>query len=47
MADYKITPSVDYTKWLKLLNIKLTELTNPNKIKVPKVVKPKNKKTFI
>ena len=36
----KITPSVDYNKWLKRFNTQHNEPTNQNQIKVPKVVKP-------
>ena len=35
---YKITPSVDYNYWLKRLDTKPNETTNPIK-KVPKVIK--------
>ena len=34
---------VDYNYWLKRLDTQLHELTDQNSIKVPKVVKPKNK----
>ena len=44
--DNKITLSVDYNYWLKRLNTQLNELTKQNSVKVPKVVKPTNKKTF-
>ena len=39
-----ITPSVDFNQWLKRLET--NEPTNQNSIKVPKVVKPTNKKTL-
>ena len=45
MITYKITPSVDYNFWLKRLDAQLNEPTNQKLIKVPKVVKPTNKKT--
>ena len=38
MRIHKITPSVDYNKWLKRLYILLNEPTNQNSIKVAKVV---------
>ena len=37
---------VYYNKWLKRLYTKLKELTNPNLIKVPKIIVPKNKKPY-
>ena len=40
---HKITPSVDYNKWLKRLKTQLNEPTVPNSIK-NKIVKPTNKK---
>ncbi len=43
--EYKITPSVDYNKWIKRLDTQLNEPTNQNAIKDPKVVKQTNKKT--
>ena len=42
MMIHKITPSVDYNKWLTL-NL----MSNQNKIKVPNVVKPINKKMLL
>ena len=40
MMTHKITPFLDYNKWLKKrLDIQLNEQTNQNSIKVPKVVK--------
>ena len=42
----KITPSVDYTLWLKRLDTQHNDPTNKNLIKVLKVVKPTNKKTL-
>ena len=44
---YKITPSVDNNKWLKRLDNQTNEPTNQNSIKVPKLVKPTNKKTLL
>ena len=41
---HKIAPSVDYNYWLKRLGLKINE--NATK-KVPKVVKPTNKITFL
>ena len=43
----KITPSVDYNEWLNRLNTLPNKLTNPNSVKVPKVVKLMNKKTLL
>ena len=34
-------------EFLKRLNIQLNESTNQNSLKLPKVVKPKNKKTLL
>ena len=45
MMIHKITLSVDFNLWLKRLDTKLSKPTNQNSIKVPKVVKPTNKKT--
>ena len=42
----KITPSVDFNLWLKRLYTQLNEPTNKYTLKVPKVVKPTNKKTL-
>ena len=47
MITHKITPSVDYNKWLKRLNTQLNKPTNQNLIKVPKVVKPTNKNMLL
>ena len=44
--DTQNYPSVDYNKWLKCLDTQFNKLTNQNLIKVPKVVKPRNKKTL-
>ena len=41
----KITPSVDYNKQLKRLDTQINDPTNQKLLKVPKVVKPTNKKT--
>ena len=46
MFTHKITPSIDYNYWLKHLDAKLIVTTNQNSIKVPKVVKKKNKKLY-
>ena len=46
MLILKITPFVDYKNWLKRFNTQLSEPTNQNSIKVPKVAKPTNKKTL-
>ena len=43
MTIHKITPSVDYKKWSKSLDTSFNELPNQNLLRVPKVVKPKNK----
>ena len=47
MMIHKTTPSVDYNQWLKRLDNKLNEPTKQKSIKVPKVVKSMNKKTFL
>ena len=47
MLIHKITPSVDYNLWLKRLDPQLTEPTNQNSKKIPKVVEPSNKKTLL
>ena len=44
---HKIAPSVDYNQLLKRLDTQLNEPANQNSLKVPKVVKPMNKKTFL
>ena len=46
MMILKITPPVEYNKCLKRLDTKQNEPTNQNSLKVPKVVKPNNKKTI-
>ena len=46
MMIHQIIPSVDYKKMLKRLINQLNEPINQNSIKVPKVVKPTNKKTL-
>ncbi len=43
----KITPSVDHNKGLIRLDTQLKEPTNQNSTKVPKVVKPTNKRTLL
>ena len=47
MVIHKITPSKDYKKWLKRFDTQLDEPINQNLIKVPKVVKPMNKKKLL
>ena len=47
MMIHTITHSVDYNQWLTRLDTRLNESTNPNSIKVPKVVKTTNKKTLL
>ena len=44
---YKITPFVDYNKWLKRLDTQPNKGTNKNSVKVPKVVDTTNKKTLL
>ena len=46
MRIHKITPSVDYNWCLKRLDTQQNEPTYQNSIKVPKVVKPTNKKSY-
>ena len=41
---HKITPSVDYNKWLKRLDTQINKPKNQNSIKIPKVVKPRIRK---
>ena len=43
---HKIIHSVDYNLWLKCLDTQHNEPPHQNSIKVPKVVKPTNKKTL-
>ena len=47
MITNKTTPSVDNNLWLKRIDTQLNEPTNQNAIKVPKFVKPTNKKTLL
>ena len=48
LNDYtQNTPSVDYSQWLKRLNIQLNEPTNQNSIDVPKVIEVTNKETLL
>ena len=47
MMVHKINSSVDYNKWLKLLDTRLNEPTNQKSIKVTKAVKHMNKKTLL
>ena len=47
MMFHKIAPSVDYCKWLKRLGTQLNEPTNQSSLKMPKFVKPTNKKKVI
>ena len=44
---HKITPSIDFTYWLKRLNTQLNDPTGQYSIKVPRVVNLTNKKTLI
>ena len=44
--DDKQYISVVFNLWLKRLDTQLNEPTNQNYIKIPKVVKPTNKKTL-
>ena len=46
MMINKFKSLLDNNYWLKLLDPQLNEPTNQNSIKVPKVVKPMNKKTL-
>ena len=46
-ANTKITPYVNNNQRLKRLETQLNKPTNQNSVKVPKVVKPKNKKTLL
>ena len=43
----KTAPSVDYNNLFENLNTQLKKETNQNSIKVPKFVKPTNKKTVL
>ena len=43
----QINSFVDYNKWLKCFDTQFNEPTNQISIKVPKVVKPLNKKTLL
>ena len=45
--DAQITPSVDYNSRLKRLKAQLNKSTNQNSVKVPKLVKPTNKKMLL
>ena len=47
MMIHKITPSVDYNKWLKRLDTQHNELTNQISPKVPKDVKQMKKITLL
>ena len=47
MMIHKIPSSVDYNYWLKRLNNHLNKSYNQISLKVPKVVKPTNKKTLL
>ena len=44
---HKIPFYVDYNFWLKCLDTQLIESTNKKLLKVPKVVKPTNRKTLL
>ena len=45
--DYEITTFVDNRQFFKRLDTQLNEPTNPNSLKVPKIVRPTNKKTLL
>ena len=45
MKIHKITPSLDYNKWLKVLTLNL--MNQPIVIEVPKVVEPTDKKILL
>ena len=45
--DTQNSTSVHYNYWLKCLDTQLSESTNQNTLKVPKVVKSTNKKTLL
>ena len=47
MMILKITPSVDYNKWLKRLDTQLNEANIQKFNSIPKVVEPTNKKTLL
>ncbi len=47
MMTHKITPFVDYNKWLKRLDTQLIKPTNQNSINVFKVVTQTKKKAFL
>ena len=47
MLIHKVTPYVDYNKWLKRMNTQFNKPTNKNLVQVLKVVKPTNKKTLL
>ena len=44
--DTQNYPFPELNQWLKRLNTQLNKPTNQNTLKVPKVVKPTNKKTL-
>ena len=46
MLKHKINPSIDCNYWLKRMDTQFDKTTNQNLLKVPKVVKPTNKKTL-
>ena len=46
MMTHKIAPAVDINQWLKRSNTQLNKPTNQNSVKVPKVVRPTNKKRY-
>ena len=47
MCILRMMSIVDYNEWLKRWNTELNKPTNKNFMKVPKVVKPTNKKVFL
>ena len=44
---YDDTHFVDYNQWLKRFDTQLNKPTNQNLMKVPKVIKPTNKKSLL
>ena len=46
MMVHKITPSLDYNKWLKRLDTHFNEPTNQNLIKVKKLLGQQIRKSF-
>ena len=46
MIIYKITPSVDYNKWLKRFDTQFNESINQNSIKFPKLLRQQIRKHY-